>query len=197
MKYVVLIHSNPQPWGHPTIDFTEVGRAVPADERAAMGKEFDEMLAELSASGELVTGLALDAPSTARTYRWEGKRPVNTASSGTGVSTSSACERTSTTSSAGRPASKVARRQVDPSTRSTAGRARAPRKASTHLASYGRVTGSVTRIDARACRGRAGRTEPGAGRRSPAAGGGAPTKLPRRPGAPGRPPGPRTILGGP
>ena len=78
MKYVILIHSNPQPWGHPTIDFTEVGRAIPADERAAMGKEFDEMLTELSASGELVTGLALDAPSTARTYRWQGKRPVNT-----------------------------------------------------------------------------------------------------------------------
>jgi hypothetical protein len=78
MKYVVLIHSNPQPWGHPTIDFTEVGRAIPADERAAMGKEFDEMLAELSASGEFVSGLALDAPSTARTYRWEGKKPVST-----------------------------------------------------------------------------------------------------------------------
>ncbi|MEU8223570.1 YciI family protein [Kribbella sp. NPDC048915] len=78
MKYVVLIHSNPQPWGHPTIDFTEVGRAIPADERAAMGKEFDELLAELSASGELVTGLALDAPSTSRVYRWEGKRPVST-----------------------------------------------------------------------------------------------------------------------
>ena len=78
MKYVVLIHSNMQPWGHPTIDFTEVGRAIPADERAAMGKEFDELLAELSASGELVSGLALDAPSTARTYRWEGKRAVST-----------------------------------------------------------------------------------------------------------------------
>ena len=78
MKYVVLIHSNMQPWGHPTIDFTEVGRAVPADERAAKGKEIDELLAELSASGELVSGLALDAPSTARTYRWEGKRPVST-----------------------------------------------------------------------------------------------------------------------
>ena len=78
MKYVVLIHSHMQPWGHPTIDFTEVGRAIPADERAAMGKEFDELLTELSASGELVTGLALDAPSTARTYRWEGKRPVST-----------------------------------------------------------------------------------------------------------------------
>ena len=78
MKYVVLIHSNPQPWGHPTIDFTEVGRAIPADERAAMGKEFDDLLAELSASGELVSGLALDAPGSAQIYRWEGKKPVST-----------------------------------------------------------------------------------------------------------------------
>jgi hypothetical protein len=78
MKYVVLIHSNPQPWGHPTIDFTEVGRAIPADERAAMGKEFDALLAELSASGELVNGLALDAPGSARIYRWEGRKPVST-----------------------------------------------------------------------------------------------------------------------
>ncbi|MFF0343367.1 YciI family protein [Kribbella sp. NPDC004875] len=78
MKYVVLIHSNMQPWGHPTIDFTEVGRSVPADEREAMGKEFDAMLTELSASGELVTGLALDAPSTSRVYRHDGKKPVST-----------------------------------------------------------------------------------------------------------------------
>ncbi|MDX2969279.1 YciI family protein [Kribbella solani] len=78
MKYVVLIHSNPQPWGHPTIDYTQVGRAVPDQERAAMAKEFEAMLGELSESGELVTGLALDAPATARTYRFEGKRPVST-----------------------------------------------------------------------------------------------------------------------
>ncbi|WP_350281224.1 YciI family protein [Kribbella sp. HUAS MG21] len=78
MKYVVLIHSNPQPWGHPTIDFTEVGRAIPADEREAMNKEFDALLTELSASGEFVSGLALDAPSTSKTYRWVGKKPVST-----------------------------------------------------------------------------------------------------------------------
>ena len=36
MKCVILIHSNPQPWGHPTIDFTDQGRAIPADEREAM-----------------------------------------------------------------------------------------------------------------------------------------------------------------
>ena len=27
VKYVILIHSNPQPWGHPTQLFTEEGRA--------------------------------------------------------------------------------------------------------------------------------------------------------------------------
>ncbi|GAB3947440.1 YciI family protein [Kribbella albertanoniae] len=69
MKYVILIHSNPQPWGHPTIDFTEVGRAIPADERAAMGKEFDEMLTELSESGELVSGQALGPADGAKLYR--------------------------------------------------------------------------------------------------------------------------------
>ncbi|MGW6279860.1 YciI family protein [Kribbella sp. NPDC055071] len=78
MKYVILIHSNPQPWAHPTIDFTERGQKVPRDEREAMGKEFDALLAELSASGELVSGLALDAPNSARIYRWEGKKPVGT-----------------------------------------------------------------------------------------------------------------------
>ena len=27
MKYVILIHSNPQPWGHPTQRLTDEGRA--------------------------------------------------------------------------------------------------------------------------------------------------------------------------
>ena len=29
MKYVILIHSNPQPWGHPTQQFTEEGGPCP------------------------------------------------------------------------------------------------------------------------------------------------------------------------
>jgi hypothetical protein len=78
MKYVVLIHSNPQEWGHPTIDFTEVGRAIPAAEREEMGKEFDRLLTELSESGELVSGLALDRPQSAKVFRWEGRKPVST-----------------------------------------------------------------------------------------------------------------------
>ena len=63
-------------------------------------------------------------------------------SSGSGDSTSSAPGRTSTRRRAGRPPRSVARCHVEPSTRSRPGRARAPRNSSTHLASYGRVTGS-------------------------------------------------------
>jgi hypothetical protein len=69
MKYLILIYSNPEPWGHPTIDFTKVGRAIPDDERAAMHKEFEEMLAEISASGEFVTAEALGAPAASTIYR--------------------------------------------------------------------------------------------------------------------------------
>ncbi|MBE7189765.1 YciI family protein [Jatrophihabitans endophyticus] len=65
MKYVVLIHSNPDPWGHPTIDFTEEGRAIPADERAEMERRFEALLTELRESGEFVTAEALAAPETA------------------------------------------------------------------------------------------------------------------------------------
>jgi hypothetical protein len=78
MKYVILIHSNPRPWGHPTIDYTEAGRAVPAEQRERMSKDFEAMLGELSASGEFVTAEALDAPTSSTLYRWSGSRPVST-----------------------------------------------------------------------------------------------------------------------
>jgi hypothetical protein len=78
VKYVILIHSNPQPWGHPTVDYTDEGRAIPAEERARMYKEFDQLLAELHASGEFLTAAALDAPSSSTIYRSQGGRPVST-----------------------------------------------------------------------------------------------------------------------
>ncbi len=34
MKFVILIHSNPQPWGHPTGDFVAENQALPAEQRA-------------------------------------------------------------------------------------------------------------------------------------------------------------------
>lgn len=71
MKYVVLIHSNPQPWGHPTGNYNSTFQALPPEERARMDREFEELLTELHSNGELVTGEALGDPSTARIYRWD------------------------------------------------------------------------------------------------------------------------------
>ena len=70
MKYVILIHSNPQPWGHPTGDFVAENLALPQEQRERMNAEFEAMLEELSASGELKGGEALADPASARLYRW-------------------------------------------------------------------------------------------------------------------------------
>lgn len=78
MKYVVLIHSNPQPWGHPTGDFVAENLALPADRREAMSRDFDALLTELSTQGELVGGEALGDPASARLFRWAGDGPALT-----------------------------------------------------------------------------------------------------------------------
>ena len=78
MKYVILIHSNPQPWGHPTSDFVAQHRELPKEQRDAMNADFEALLTELSENGELVGGEPLAAPSTARHYRWDAGRPVAT-----------------------------------------------------------------------------------------------------------------------
>jgi len=70
MKYVILIHSNPNPWGHPTSLYTDEGRAIPPAEHERMDREFDALLAELSASGEFVSAEALGDPTTATIYGW-------------------------------------------------------------------------------------------------------------------------------
>ncbi|MFL6077197.1 MAG: YciI family protein [Mycobacteriales bacterium] len=70
MKYVILIHSNPDPWGHPTTHYTAEGRAVPADRQAEMDRQFEALLAEISGSGELVTAEALADPASSTVYGW-------------------------------------------------------------------------------------------------------------------------------
>ncbi len=74
MKYVILIHSNPQPWGHPTSDFLPEHQALSAVERAALQSDFEAVLEDLSGRGELVGGQALGSPRDARLFRWEGGR---------------------------------------------------------------------------------------------------------------------------
>lgn len=78
MKYVILIHSNPQPWGHPTGDFVAENRALPAAERERLNAEFEALLGELHENGELITGEALGDPTTSTVYRWKDGGPLAT-----------------------------------------------------------------------------------------------------------------------
>ncbi|MEU1522544.1 YciI family protein [Nocardia rhamnosiphila] len=70
MKYVVLIHSNPQPWGHPTGDYLAEFQDLPQEKRDRISGDFERLLAEMRDKGELVGGEALGAPDSARLYRW-------------------------------------------------------------------------------------------------------------------------------
>ena len=78
MKYLILIWSNPQPWGHPTGDYVAENLALPHDQRAKMNADFDALLSELSANGELVGGEALSDPASSSVYRWRDGDPVQT-----------------------------------------------------------------------------------------------------------------------
>jgi hypothetical protein len=70
VKYVILIHANPKPWGHPTSRYTAEGRALPQEAHDEADREFDRLLGELSASGEFVTAEALADPLSATVYGW-------------------------------------------------------------------------------------------------------------------------------
>lgn len=59
MKYVILIHSNPEPWGHPSGDHLAAHQALPAEQRAQMDADFEALLGELQDRGELLGGEAL------------------------------------------------------------------------------------------------------------------------------------------
>ena len=78
MKFVILIHSNPQPWGHPTGDYNAEFQALPAEERERMDAEFEALLTDLTSSGELVTGEALGDPASAAIYQWRDGAPIAT-----------------------------------------------------------------------------------------------------------------------
>ncbi|MFI6170615.1 YciI family protein [Nocardia sp. NPDC051052] len=78
MKYVILIHSNPQPWGHPTGDYLPEYQAMPPERRDRMTADFEKLLGEMRENGELVTGEALGAPESSRLYRWDDGKPLVT-----------------------------------------------------------------------------------------------------------------------
>jgi len=78
MKYVILIHSNPEPWGHPTTAYTAEGRALSPERHQQMNQDFARLMAELSASGEFVTAEALAAPTSSKLYRSTPRGTVST-----------------------------------------------------------------------------------------------------------------------
>lgn len=71
MKYVLLIHSNPQPWGHPTGDYLAEYQALPQDERERKDAQFEALLGSMQQAGELVGGEALGDPRASRLFRWD------------------------------------------------------------------------------------------------------------------------------
>lgn len=78
MKFVILIHSNPQPWGHPTGDYVAEHQALPQAQRDQMTAEFEALLSQLQDNGELLGGEALGDPATSTLYRWESGTPIAT-----------------------------------------------------------------------------------------------------------------------
>ncbi|WBQ04183.1 YciI family protein [Kribbella sp. CA-293567] len=69
MKYLLLIHSNPVTWGHPSFLHTEEGKKLPAPARQLLAEQLEKLLAELTASGELVAAEPLAAPHRTRVVR--------------------------------------------------------------------------------------------------------------------------------
>ena len=69
MKYVILIHSNPQPWGHPTSDFLPEYQSIPEETRQKQNADFDKLLGDLSGRGELIGSEALGDPASSRLFR--------------------------------------------------------------------------------------------------------------------------------
>ncbi|MFF3223076.1 YciI family protein [Nocardia suismassiliense] len=78
MKYVILIHSNPQPWGHPTSDYLPEYQAMSQEERDRVNSDFEKLLGEMQEKGELLAGEALGAPESSRLYRWGDGKPLVT-----------------------------------------------------------------------------------------------------------------------
>lgn len=78
MKFVILVHSNPQPWGHPTGDYVAENQALPKEQREQMNTEFEALLTQLQANGELLGGEALGDPATSTLYRWQSGKPIAT-----------------------------------------------------------------------------------------------------------------------
>ncbi len=77
MKYLLLIHSNPVTWGHPSFLYAEEGKKLPKSARDALSAQLDKLIDELHETGEFVAVAPLAAPHTTKVVRVrEGVRAV-------------------------------------------------------------------------------------------------------------------------
>jgi len=73
MKYVILIHSNPQPWGHPTSDHTSEYQALSAQRQQDLGARWEKVCGDADAKGEIVYSSALGDPTSSRVFHFQGE----------------------------------------------------------------------------------------------------------------------------
>jgi hypothetical protein len=73
MKYVILIHSNPQPWGHPTSDNTAEYQALPDQQQKDLGARWEKVFGDADAKGEIIYGCALGDPASSRVFHFRGE----------------------------------------------------------------------------------------------------------------------------
>ncbi|RVX45130.1 hypothetical protein EDD27_7907 [Nonomuraea polychroma] len=78
MRYLLMIYTNAQSWGHPAFLRTPEALAMQEDERAALTAQAEALIQEIVESGELVGGEALADPADTRTIRVRGGAPVAT-----------------------------------------------------------------------------------------------------------------------
>ena len=77
MKYVILIHSNPEPWGHPTSDYLEAFLELPQEQREAM-KPTSSACWTSCRAGRTRHRRGTRRPADARVYRWADGEPLAT-----------------------------------------------------------------------------------------------------------------------
>jgi hypothetical protein len=79
MKYLLLVYSSePDRWEHPIFVRQPAFRAMPPAEREAFVRQSEELWAEITGSGELVSGTALADPVLTRTVQVQDGVPVIT-----------------------------------------------------------------------------------------------------------------------
>lgn len=72
MQYVILIHADPRPWGHPTQEHTAAHRALPRETRDRLAARWEDAFAEATRRGEVVSSCALGDPAAATILRYDG-----------------------------------------------------------------------------------------------------------------------------